>query len=345
MTATDGALGEALAKSRSSSRPSATTSKARTRAMIGVHRAAFADNLAALSWMDAETRARAREGRPDREQDRLSRTRWRDYDALERRPPQRTSATCIARRGFEIAAPAEPRSASRSTAREWLMTPPTVNAYYNPLAATRSCSRPASCSRRSSRRRRRRRELRRHRHGRSATSSRTASTTRAASSTPTATCATGGPPAVAEEFERSAQPASCEQFDGYAVADDDARQRQAHAGREHRRPRRPQAGLCGLSRDASKLTPHDPYRSLHHRPAVLHLFRPVVVHEAAARSRTPSCQRRPAFTTARPRQRSDRELGGVRRGVLVPDGQPDGATDALRGVVTAGSFNVLLAFQ
>ena len=36
---------------------------------------------------------------------------------------------------------------------EWRMTPQTVNAYYNPTDAMRSCSRRPSCSRRSSMRR------------------------------------------------------------------------------------------------------------------------------------------------------------------------------------------------
>ena len=42
------------------------------------------------------------------------------------------------------------RSASRVDRTEWTMTPPTVNAYYNPAAQRDRTSRPASCSRRSS---------------------------------------------------------------------------------------------------------------------------------------------------------------------------------------------------
>src|SRR5439155_12064078 len=100
---------------------------------------------------------------------------------------------------------------------------------------------------------------------------------------------------------------------------------------------RPEAGLRGLSRNAGKRDPHGPTRDVHRRPAVLHLLRAVMVYEAAAGPRTPSCQHRPTLATARPRQWGGRELGGVRPGVLVPGQQPDGTTDALRGLVNSNA--------
>src|SRR5437879_11146207 len=66
-----------------------------------------------------------------------------------------------------------------------------------------------------------------------------------------------------------------------------------------------------------------------------------MVYEAAAGPRTPSCQRRSALATARPRKWGGRELGGVRPGVLVPGQQPDGITDALRGLVSSSASKTL----
>jgi len=95
----------------------------------GIERS-FDANLASLSWMDAETRARALEkavqiankiGFPDR---------WRDYGALE---IDRTSYLANLMRGAIFESRRELDKIGRPVDRtEWLITPPTVNAYYNP---------------------------------------------------------------------------------------------------------------------------------------------------------------------------------------------------------------------
>jgi endothelin-converting enzyme/putative endopeptidase len=127
--ATDQVLGEALAKPFVR-RTFPLADRARARTMIeGIERS-FDANLASLSWMDAETRARALEkavqiankiGFPDW---------WRDYGALE---IDRTSYLANLMRGEIFEARRQLDEIGRPVDRtEWLITPPTVNAYYNP---------------------------------------------------------------------------------------------------------------------------------------------------------------------------------------------------------------------
>jgi len=90
----------------------------------------FDANLAGLSWMDAETRGRALEkaaqitnksGFPDR---------WRDYGILE---IDRTSYLANLLRGAIFESRRQLDEIGRPVDRtEWRITPPTVNAYYNP---------------------------------------------------------------------------------------------------------------------------------------------------------------------------------------------------------------------
>ena len=84
-----------------------------------------------------------------------------------------------------------------------------------------------------------------------ATSSRTASTTRAGSSTPRATCATGGRGPVNTEFEHARRSAWRSSSTATSSLGDAARQRQADARREHRRPRRHQARVRGVRHGAA----------------------------------------------------------------------------------------------
>jgi predicted metalloendopeptidase len=126
--ATDAALGEALGK-QFVARKFSGDSKRIASEMIAQIERAFADALPGLSWMDDATRQRALEkmhaivnkvGYPEV---------WRDYGALAIGPDH--LANVLAERRFEW---------QRKTAqigkpvddREWHMTPPTVNAYYNP---------------------------------------------------------------------------------------------------------------------------------------------------------------------------------------------------------------------
>ena len=129
VSATDNALGEALGQVYVQKHfPPA----ARTRAMEMVQNliSALRDDLATLSWMNDATRKRAtakleafvrKIGYPDR---------WRDYSALK-----------VARSSYlENLTSAQHFETSRQLAKiakpvdraEWGMSPPTVNAYYNP---------------------------------------------------------------------------------------------------------------------------------------------------------------------------------------------------------------------
>jgi predicted metalloendopeptidase len=127
--ATDQTLGEALGKSFVR-RTLAVPDQARARTMIDAIERSFEANLAGLPWMDAGTRARALEkatqiankiGFPDR---------WRDYGALE---IDRTSYLTNLMRGAIFESRRQLDKIGRPVDRtEWLITPTTVNAYYNP---------------------------------------------------------------------------------------------------------------------------------------------------------------------------------------------------------------------
>ncbi len=127
--ATDAELGEALAVPFVN-KTFGAEGKAQTQAMVKAIETAFEENLKTLSWMDEPTRARAREklhqvankiGYPDR---------WRAYDGLK-----------TTRSGFlanVLAADAFNHAYRLSLIGKpvdravWMMTPPMVNAYYNP---------------------------------------------------------------------------------------------------------------------------------------------------------------------------------------------------------------------
>jgi len=99
--------------------------------MIGRIESAFQSNLATLDWMDDVTRGRAvtkkqtltnKIGYPDK---------WRDYSKLALKKGDYFASAMAARKfdfDFEAAKIGKPVDKT-----EWGMTPPTVNAYYNPL--------------------------------------------------------------------------------------------------------------------------------------------------------------------------------------------------------------------
>jgi len=128
--ATDGALGELLGRDYVE-RQFAGDSKAIALDLIHRIEEAFAANLANLAWMDDATRARAltkkdtltnKIGYPDR---------WRDYARLAIKKGDYFEAALAARRfEFEFEAAKIGKPVDK---KEWGMTPPTVNAYYNPL--------------------------------------------------------------------------------------------------------------------------------------------------------------------------------------------------------------------
>jgi len=126
---TDGDLGEALGKAYVA-KAFGPEAKANTLAMVAAIEAALRDDISTLTWMSDDTRKQAlvklravahKIGYPDK---------WRDYgklqivrgDALGN--SQRTN-TFDFRRAID-------KIGKRVDRTEWLMTPPTVNAYYQP---------------------------------------------------------------------------------------------------------------------------------------------------------------------------------------------------------------------
>ena len=128
-TAVNGAIGEALGKVYVN-RYFAGDSKAKTLEMVHDIEAAMSHDLDQLGWMSPETKKRAHEklaqiankiGYPDK---------WRDYSALIIKPDDalgnsmRSDAFENDRQMNKIGKPVDHQ--------EWAMTPPTVNAYYDP---------------------------------------------------------------------------------------------------------------------------------------------------------------------------------------------------------------------
>ena len=129
VAATDNSLGEALGQVYVQKHFS-SEGKARAKQMVENLISALREDLATLSWMDDTTRKRAtakleafnrKIGYPDQ---------WRDYSALQ-----------VTRKSYlENLAAAQRFEANRQLGKigkpvnrgEWGMTPPTVNAYYNP---------------------------------------------------------------------------------------------------------------------------------------------------------------------------------------------------------------------
>lgn len=127
--ATDGALGEALGQVYVKTYFS-PESKRKMVQMVGDIENAMDNNIGTLDWMSAETKAKAREklhmvadkiAYPDR---------WRDYSALK---VVRGDALGNAERAVEFENRRELAKIGKPVDRgEWSMSPPTVNAYYNP---------------------------------------------------------------------------------------------------------------------------------------------------------------------------------------------------------------------
>ena len=128
--ATDGALGEITGRLYVA-RYFGAAARARARALVGNLLAAYRQSIDQLDWMGPETRAQAQAklakisvkiGYPDK---------WRDYSALEVRADDLVGNLLRSAR-FEQQRMAK-RLGGPVDRGEWLMTPQTVNAYYNPL--------------------------------------------------------------------------------------------------------------------------------------------------------------------------------------------------------------------
>ncbi|MED5371144.1 MAG: M13 family metallopeptidase [Myxococcota bacterium] len=126
---TDGALGEALGQFFVAERFSGD-SKPKAEEMIASIQDNFEERLPELDWMDEDTRGAAVEkkntlvnqiGYPDT---------WKDYSELA--VSQDHLANVLASHHFETAE-AVARIGNPTDPKRWLMSPPTVNAYYHPL--------------------------------------------------------------------------------------------------------------------------------------------------------------------------------------------------------------------
>jgi putative endopeptidase len=127
---TDGAVGEILGQ-EFIKKQFAGDSKKVARDMIEGIQTAFANNLPHLAWMDDTTRTRAlgkkgaivnKVGYPDK---------WRDYSSLKlKKGDFAGNMLAAAKFEYEREAAKVGKPVDRT---EWGMTPPTVNAYYNPL--------------------------------------------------------------------------------------------------------------------------------------------------------------------------------------------------------------------
>jgi putative endopeptidase len=125
---TDNALGELLGQAFVAS-SFASQSKADTLHMVSEISSAFSRNLNQLSWLDEETRRRVEEkrravsfliGYPDR---------WKEYDWTV--TPKAYASNLLASRQYELQR--QLKKVGKPVDRgEWYMTPPTVNAYYDP---------------------------------------------------------------------------------------------------------------------------------------------------------------------------------------------------------------------
>jgi putative endopeptidase len=130
VSATDGALGEALGQVYVSSQFSAAN-KAYTVQMVHDIEGAMDKEIQAQAWMSAETKEKAEAklhmvadkiGYPDH---------WRDYSTLD---VVRGDALGNAFRGIEFEVKRELAKIGEPVDRgEWNMSPPTINAYYDPL--------------------------------------------------------------------------------------------------------------------------------------------------------------------------------------------------------------------
>jgi predicted metalloendopeptidase len=128
--ATDGALGEITGRLYVT-RYFSAESRRRARELVGNLLAAYRQSIDQLDWMGPETRARAQEklakfsvkvGYPDK---------WRDYSALEVRGDDLVGNLLRSAR-FDQQRMVK-RLGGPVDRGEWLMTPQTINAYYNPL--------------------------------------------------------------------------------------------------------------------------------------------------------------------------------------------------------------------
>jgi predicted metalloendopeptidase len=129
VAATDSAIGMALGKLYVKDH-FPPESKARMETLVGNLVAALGDDLETLPWMSASTKKAAKQKLAAFRRKIGYPTKWRDYSGLEVRR-ESYAANVLAASLFE--AKRDLAKVGRPVDREdWEMTPPTVNAYYNP---------------------------------------------------------------------------------------------------------------------------------------------------------------------------------------------------------------------
>jgi predicted metalloendopeptidase len=127
VTSTDTALGELLAQEYVKAKFDAP-SKQLAEELLGAVRGAMKAELGSLSWMDAATRSAADEKLAKMNRKIGYPATWRSYDF---EVGGEYAANVVTASAFELAR--QLRKVGRPVDRnEWDMTPPTVNAYYNP---------------------------------------------------------------------------------------------------------------------------------------------------------------------------------------------------------------------
>jgi endothelin-converting enzyme/putative endopeptidase len=127
--ATDHALGEMLAQPFVQ-QTLGSEGKAKVKALIEGIEAVMKDNLDGLAWMDAETRTQAHKKLTRIANKVAYPDKWRSYDGLA---IDRTSYAGNVMRADAWEVKRQLAKIGRPVDRtEWLMTPPTVNAYYEP---------------------------------------------------------------------------------------------------------------------------------------------------------------------------------------------------------------------
>jgi predicted metalloendopeptidase len=129
VASTDAALGELVGQAFVKSKFGADAKKAAEEMAIGVA-GAFGENLETLDWMDAQTKAKAREKLTKMVYQIGYPAKWRSYDfAIDRKSyGANVLASNAAETKRDLAKIGKPVDKE-----EWQMSPPTVNAYYNPL--------------------------------------------------------------------------------------------------------------------------------------------------------------------------------------------------------------------
>jgi endothelin-converting enzyme/putative endopeptidase len=129
VSATDSALGEALGQVYVE-KYFAGDSKQQTLDMVQAIEAAMAQDLASLDWMSAETKAKAK-AKLDLITNKIGYpNQWRDYSRLT---IERSDALGNAMRAREFESARQISKIGKPVDKnEWEMSPPTVNAYYDP---------------------------------------------------------------------------------------------------------------------------------------------------------------------------------------------------------------------